>query len=147
MSILIVDDSPVNRMLLEKLLEERGFPRTLKACSAMEAFEMIGLECPENADPETQSLDRILMDIMMPEIDGIEACRRLKGDPRVCDIPIIVVTAADESETLSAAFAAGAMDFIAKPIDSIELLARINSALALKREMDASEPRGPFRDY
>ena len=82
-------------------------------------------------------VDLILMDLTMPEMDGIDACRRIKSDPRFQDIPIIVVTAQDELNHLEDAFAAGATDFITKSVKQAELLARVHSALTLKHEMDS----------
>ena len=73
----------------------------------------------------------------MPEIDGIEACRRIKEVEALRDIPIIMMTARSQPEVLRAAFEAGAMDYIKKPFEEVELLARIKAALKLKQEIDA----------
>ena len=73
----------------------------------------------------------------MPEIDGIEACRRIKAVEALCDIPIIMMTARSEPEALWAAFDAGATDYIKKPFEEVELLARIKAALKLKKDIDA----------
>ena len=77
------------------------------------------------------------MDVRMPEIDGIEACRRIKAVEALRDIPIIMMTARSEPETLGATFDAGATDYIKKPFEEVELLARIKAALKLKKEIDA----------
>ena len=83
----------------------------------------------------------ILMDLTMPEMDGIDACRRIKASPRLHDIPIIVVTAREELNFLEDAFAAGVTDFITKSVKQVELLTRVRSALTLKHEIDrASVP-------
>jgi DNA-binding response OmpR family regulator len=81
------------------------------------------------------------MDISMPDVDGIEACRRIKAQPSWQDIPVIMVTASTETEDLQAAFAAGALDYITKPPKKDEMLARVRSALNLKHEMDARKAR------
>jgi response regulator RpfG family c-di-GMP phosphodiesterase len=83
----------------------------------------------------------ILMDVLMPEIDGVQACRRIKQQPHLRDIPIIMVTAKNDLDNLHEAFSAGAMDYINKPVKSIELLARVTSALTLKKETDCRKLR------
>jgi len=78
---------------------------------------------------------------MMPQVDGIEACRRIKAHEKLRDIPIIMVTARTEESDLAEAFAAGAIDYITKPIKVIEMLARLRSALTLKHELDGRRAR------
>jgi adenylate cyclase len=133
MSILIVDDSAAQRLLLSSILRAAGYKDLLLAESARDTFECLGLEAPVT-DPS--DVDLILMDISMPEMDGIEACYQIKANPRLQDVPIIMVTASTETEDLQLAFAAGAMDYITKPPNKVELLARVRSALELKHEMD-----------
>ena len=105
--------------------------------SAKTAFPMLGMDGQETPP----HIDLILMDVLMPELDGVEACRQIKSRPHLCDIPIIMVTAKSDHSNLQAAFAAGAIDYITKPVNSIELLARASSALALKKEMDCRKAR------
>ena len=94
-----------------------------------------------NGQAPSAPIDLILMDVLMLEMDGVEACRRIKACAHLRDIPIIMVTAKSDHSDLQAAFAAGAIDFITKPVNSIELLARASSALALKNEMDCRKAR------
>ncbi|HEY1015969.1 MAG TPA: adenylate/guanylate cyclase domain-containing protein, partial [Herpetosiphonaceae bacterium] len=132
MGICIVDDSAAQRLVLSSVLKATGYPDILISASASEVFALLGLE----SDGQDPGVDLILMDISMPEIDGIEACRRIKAVAHLSDIPIIMVTASTESDDLQLAFAAGAMDYITKPVNKVELLARVRSALRLKHETD-----------
>lgn len=137
MGILIVDDSPDQQALLRTILGKAGHTDILSADSAKAAFPLLGMS---DQAPPTQ-VDLILMDILMPEQDGVETCRQIKSCTHLRDIPIIMVTAKSDLSNLQAAFAAGAIDFITKPVSSIELLARASSALALKKEMDCRKAR------
>lgn len=134
MSILIVDDSQYVQLLLKAFLEPVGYTDVLSAASAQGAFKHLGMDNPVSS---TAGVDLILMDITMPGMDGVEACRRIKATPMLRDIPIIVVTAHDEAKYLNEAFVAGAIDYIRKPVDKVELLPRVRSALTLKQEMDS----------
>jgi diguanylate cyclase (GGDEF)-like protein len=134
--ILIVDDSPDSQLLIKSILEYAGYKDLLTANSALEAFKRLGMD--SNATVSTD-IDLILMDIVMPEMDGIEACRLIKSFEYLRDIPIIIVTAT--AKDLQMAFAAGATDYITKPLNKVELLARVSSALRLKREIDNRKAR------
>lgn len=133
MSILIVDDFPGIRFTLEATLQDAGYEDLLLAESAQEAFQKLGMDQPGSRAPE---VDLILMDISMPDLDGVEACRQIKASPRLRDIPIIMVTGNSDAQGLESAFAAGAVDYITKPPQRVEMLARVRSALDGKREMD-----------
>ena len=87
------------------------------------------------------NVDLILMDVLMPDIDGVTACRRIKQRAHLHDIPIIMVTSQNDLNNLKEAFSAGAMDYINKPVNGVELLARVSSAITLKNEMDCRKER------
>jgi len=86
-------------------------------------------------------VELVLMDIRMPEMDGIEACRRLKADPRFHDLPVLMVTAQPEDDELQVAFEAGASDYIRKPVHRAVLLTRVEAALRLQRELERGRAR------
>lgn len=138
MSILVVDDSPETRSALQLILEGAGYQQILLAESAHEAFQRLSLD---KASAPAEAIELVLMDIMMPDMDGVEACRRIKADSRYRDLPILMVTAMKTGSFLETAFAAGAVDYVTKPIKRLELLTRMNSALKLKREMDRRRAR------
>lgn len=92
-------------------------------------------------------VDLVLMDLMMPEIDGMEACRTILADPRYHDLPIIFVTAMGDSYKMAEAMDAGALDYVLKPINKIELLARMRSVLRLKKEKDLRKERDQRIQY
>lgn len=138
MSILIVDDSRDSLLLLEKILKSEGYKDILRAASAKEVFHLLQMDDPSNANVQ---IDLILLDILMPEIDGIAVCHRIKECNIYRDIPIIMVTAVTDVKDLQKAFAAGAIDYITKPFNKVELLTRIRSVLKLKYETDRRKAR------
>ena len=125
-NILIVDDNATNILLVEAILQEEGFINTFSATSAIDAYEIL----------DQTKIDAILMDIMMPEIDGLEATQAIKSNKKFAHIPIIMVTATDDDETLKKSFALGAVDFVRKPVNQVELIARLNTILQ-SQEKDA----------
>jgi PleD family two-component response regulator len=137
--ILIVDDSPKARVLIESILRGQGYCDLTSAESAGHAFVLLGLE--SGAESPAADFDLILMDLLMPEVDGLEACRRIKSSARFGDTPLIMVTAEDSAESLKEAFDAGAIDYVKKPVNRVELMARVKSALRLKQEMDCRKAR------
>jgi DNA-binding NarL/FixJ family response regulator len=123
--ILIVDDEPLNVDYLEQELESLGFA-TDSAANGFEALERVAALPP----------DLVLLDVMMPELDGISTLRILKTDPETRLIPVVLMTALNAVDDRVRGIEAGADDFLSKPVDDRELLARIRTALALKRAMD-----------
>lgn len=127
--ILIVDDVSQNLQLMGKMLEQEGYETTF-ATSGEQALERV----------KTAHPDLILLDLMMPGINGIEVCKKLKANPDFCQIPIIFLTASNELENLVQAFKAGATDYIPKPFRQEEVLIRIETQLTnqrLKKQIEA----------
>jgi len=120
-TILIVDDESLNRKLLEAMLLPQGY-RTVCAANGEEALAMIAQQAP----------DLILLDIMMPDIDGYQMATLLKTDPLTSSIPIIVVSALEDRSARLRGLAAGAEEFLSKPIDRAELCLRVRNLLRLK---------------
>jgi two-component system sensor histidine kinase/response regulator len=127
-TILIVDDERVARDLIEGFLYPEGY-NLVFATSGVEVLTHI----------ETINPDVILLDVMMPVIDGFEVCRRLKADEHWQHIPIILVTALVNKEDLVTGFAAGANDFLRKPVSELELRARVRSMVRIKQQYDQLE--------
>ncbi|PLS15877.1 response regulator [Bacillus sp. M6-12] len=133
MSIVIVDDNEVNLFVIEKILKRAGYFDLISLTSARDLFDYLQVD---NLSPQGVKVDIILMDIMMPDIDGIEACRKLQQIPHLKDIPVIFVTALEDSSKVAEALDVGGIDYIMKPINKIDLLARIRVGLRLKYEKD-----------
>jgi PleD family two-component response regulator len=138
MRILVIDDSEDGRDIAEAMLRAAGYEHIDTAGSAAEAYRFLGIGGPA-AKPVT--VDLVLLDIVMPEIDGIEACARIRSDQRYRSVPIIMVTGRGDTDSLANAFVAGATDYINKPVNRVELRARVRSALKLKAELDRREAR------
>jgi diguanylate cyclase (GGDEF)-like protein len=138
LKILIVDDSETSRLLLATVLGNAGYCDLAFAESAAEAFDILDVGNPHAGEPD---LDLVLMDVLMPGMNGVEAASVIKSNPLLRDVPIIMVTVSDDEETLAAAFQAGAADYIKKPVRKTELRARVASALRLKEETDARKAR------
>jgi putative two-component system response regulator len=126
--VLVVDDLDANRRLLQSLLEPLGCAVS-QAANGREALDQVEADAP----------DLILLDVMMPEVNGLEVCAELKGDPRTRLIPIVVITALHGEQEKVRAIEAGADDFLNKPFSKAELLARVRALLRLKRFTDEME--------
>ena len=126
-TVLVVDDLPQNVRLLDAVLTPRGF-RVVGVSSGEEALASLHEQVP----------DIVLLDIVMPGLDGYEVCRRLRKDPLTAFLPVVMITASGDQEKI-AAIEAGADDFVAKPFDQAELLARVRSLVRVKRYHDTVE--------
>ena len=124
-SILIIDDEPDNFDVIETLLSERDYDLHY-AARGLEAIAML----------DTFNPDLILLDVMMPGIDGIEVCRQIKALSKWQAVPIIMVTALSSKSDLAHCLTTGADDFISKPVNGIELRARVHSMLRIKQQYD-----------
>jgi sigma-B regulation protein RsbU (phosphoserine phosphatase) len=122
-TILLVEDDKISLKFIEAMLKGAGYAIQCAADGR------VGFEKASRMHP-----DLIIMDVVMPNMDGLEACRRLKADEHCRHIPVIFVTSNTDEQTLQAAFDAGGSDYVRKPINRIELLARVNTALN-QREM------------
>ncbi|MGI0488022.1 hybrid sensor histidine kinase/response regulator [Pantanalinema rosaneae CENA516] len=124
-SILVIDDEPDNFDVIETLLHSAGYqlhyvPSGQKAIRYLPSFQP----------------DVILLDVMMPDLDGIQVCQQIKADPQWRAVPIIMTTALTAKEDLARCLAAGADDFISKPVNGLELRARVHSMLRIKQQYD-----------
>jgi sigma-B regulation protein RsbU (phosphoserine phosphatase) len=133
MSILIVDDFEEQRQLLAVTLETAGYRSLLFAESAEAALVQLGVG---NSRASVERIDIVLMDLHMPDMDGLEACRRIRSEERLEHMPLIVATAKTESSDIKAAYNAGATDYIRKPVIPAELVARVSMAMSLREEFD-----------
>ena len=124
--ILVVDDSPVNVKLLEAKLTAEYYD-VLPALSGREALALAEAESP----------DLILLDVMMPEMDGYETCRRLRANPRTRHVPVVMVTALTDVSDRVRGLEAGADDFLSKPLNDIALFARVRSLVRLAGDGEA----------
>jgi diguanylate cyclase (GGDEF)-like protein len=119
--ILVVDDVSRNLQIIAEILEKVGYEITF-ASSGQQALERVEIIQP----------DLILLDLMMPQMNGLEVCEKLKSEPKFSEIPIIFLTASSEQEHLLHAFEKGAVDYVTKPFKTLELLARVRTHLELK---------------
>ena len=126
--VLVVDDNQQNLELLQAYLEDMDC-ETVPAHDGLEALDIIGKSAP----------DLILLDVMMPKMSGFEVCKRIKNDPKISDIPVIMVTALNEFGDIERGIDSGTDDFISKPVNKLELLTRVKTMLKLKHLSDKLE--------
>jgi diguanylate cyclase (GGDEF)-like protein len=126
-NILVVDDAAANRDLIRRRFERHGF-EIVEADGGNRALELARL----------RSFDLLLLDVTMPDLNGLEVLRQIRQNPSTAALPVIMVTGKSESTHVAEAFAAGANDYVTKPIDFTVALARINAQLALKRAENAA---------
>jgi len=123
--ILIVDDNPKNMQVLAGFLTESGYELEY-SLNGTQALHWVGVE----------NFDLILLDIMMPEMDGFEVCEKIKSNPKNSDLPIIFLTAKTDIESIKKAFQIGGVDYISKPFNGEELLSRVATHIELKKSKD-----------
>ncbi len=126
--ILIVDDIPKNIELAANILSTKNYNITfaISGQAALQKVKMI-------------DFDLILLDVMMPEMDGFEVCEQLKNDPATRNIPVIFLTAKTETENVVKGFELGAVDYVTKPFSTDELLARVNTHVGIKAKLEEKE--------
>jgi DNA-binding response OmpR family regulator len=132
-SILLVDDVPKNIQLLGSILKQESYDLEY-ATSGKEALEWLS----------SKKFDLILLDIMMPEIDGIELCKRIKEDPSTREISVIFLTAKADAQSIINGFEAGAVDYITKPFNIRELLMRVKTHLTIHNQRKQIEQKSQF---
>ena len=133
--ILIVDDLPVNRRLLVELLDSNKYD-LVEAAGGREALALAAEKPP----------DLVLLDVMMPGMDGFEVCRRLRADPTLREVPIVMLTALDDQASRIAGLEAGADDFSTKPFHRLELIARVRGIMRLNRYRRMAEAQEQIRN-
>jgi putative two-component system response regulator len=124
--IAIIDDEPTNVKVVKKYLQTEGYSDFIALLDPLPAVEMI----------RTQQPDLVLLDVMMPHVSGLEVLSAIRADERFVDLPVIILTAAIDRETKMEALSRGATDFITKPLDGAELIARVRNALVTKACQD-----------
>ena len=143
MSIMVVDDSERSRMLLETLLPSMAYVDILSVDSGRGALAALEADYERNG---RCTVDLVLMDLLMADMNGIEATATIKGDDRFKDVVIVFVSVTDDKYNIERALEAGAVDYIAKPVDKVEMRARVRSALRLKEEIDRRKAREAERE-
>ncbi len=128
--VLIVDDIPTNVRLLEARLTAEYYA-VVTASSGPQALAIC----------ESQDIDIVLLDVMMPDMDGFEVCQRLKSNPRTQHVPVLMVTALDQTSDRVRGLEVGADDFLTKPVDDVQLMARVKSLIRLKSLTDELRAR------
>ena len=130
--VLVVDDTSINRELILNILKTSDNEYdVIEASNGKEGYESAVSNLP----------DVILMDLRMPEVDGIHAIKMLKQNDSTSEIPVLVLTAYNSSDNLKESFEAGAFDYITKPVDGSELISRINKALGVNEKIKDIEGR------
>lgn len=127
--VMIVDDEPLNLTVVRKFLQRAGYTRFDEVLDSTQALARIYSESP----------DILLLDLMMPDVSGLDILSAVRADPQLDSMPILVLTASCDRDTKAEALNLGATDFLAKPVDPVELVPRVRNALLVKRREDALE--------
>lgn len=128
MKILIVDDTNAMRLFLERLLNVGGYKDVVMAESAMEAFELLGMR---NKGAASTDIDVVLLDVVMPKIDGLSACKKIRERDYLKNIPIVMVSGGEDKGDMESAVKCGANHYLTKPVDKAVLH-------ALMKEIESS---------
>ena len=120
--IAIIDDEPINIKIVRKHLQVAGYSRFITTSDSTAAMQLLIAEKP----------DIVLLDVMMPQVDGIEILQQVRADPQLRHTPVLILTASTDTQTKLRALNAGATDFLAKPVDAADLLPRIRNTLIVK---------------
>ena len=123
--VLVVDDNPLNVKMLADILAFKGY-QVVKASGGQEALALVRSEKP----------DLVLLDVMMPDLDGYSVCASIRANPETEMLPVVMVTALDPKDERAKGLDAGADDFLSKPVNQHELLARVRSLLRIKSYHD-----------
>jgi two-component system sensor histidine kinase/response regulator len=134
-TILIVDDQEANLRVLAPLLTALGYD-VIPASSGAQALDRLKARVP----------DLVLLDVLMPGMDGLEVCRQMRSDPRLAELPIIFVSAADDTNLIVSALEAGGVDYVTKPFQKAELVSRVRTHLALKQARDRARHLAEDKD-
>ena len=126
--VLVVDDEPINIMIAERILQKNGY-ETISVNHGNDALEIL----------QTKPVDLILLDIMMPDINGFEVCGKLMQNEKTKDIPVIFLTAVTDKESIIKGFEVGGKDYLTKPFNTTELVARVKTHVDLKLARDSQE--------
>ncbi|TDU69318.1 signal transduction histidine kinase [Prosthecobacter fusiformis] len=135
-TIMVVDDQPQNVKLVRELLTIAMRYKVIEAHSGEQALALLAKTIP----------DLVLLDVMMPELDGVETCKRIKENPVLADIPIIFLSAADDKNLIVQALESGGVDYVTKPFSRAELLTRVRTHLALKSARDSLKTLAEDKD-
>ena len=130
-TLLVVDDDGVSRAVLSNLLERQGHA-VVVAKDGAEALKLVG----------ERAFDLIVLDLLMPGMDGFEVVQKLKADPAVKDIPVVMISSAEDMSGIVKSVKLGAEDYIFKPFDEVLLKARIDGCLERKRLRERGRARG-----
>jgi phosphoserine phosphatase RsbU/P len=139
MTILVVDDSEDVRDIVEAVLAKAGYQDVVAVDSAAAAIAYLARESETSAKPSP--VDLVLLDVLMPDMDGIETCARIRSNPRYADVPIVMASSCDDIGSVDDAFKWGATDYLTKPLKAVDLLACVRSKLKLKADLDRRTAR------